>query len=424
MVLDDRCDRLAALEDALRRRYGQDYLIASETSAATALSRLTGWREAGRPVALVLAAMAAAGTDTADFLARARGVQPAAKRVLVVARGGPAAPSLRVPAPLLQDRSAAAPVLGAMALGLIDSYLPSPGSPRDEGFHRGVSELLEEWALTAAPARPAVRIIGQEQSARSHELRDVLARNSIPYVFYSTRSAEGRRWLEQAGQDGSARPVLVMYTGEILVDPSIERLAAAFGVAGLPEGTVDVAIIGAGPAGLSAAVYTASEGLSTVLLEREAVGGQAGSSSLIRNYLGFPRGVSGAGLATRAFEQAWSFGAVPAVAGPVTGLQPAPEGYLARLGGVPERSVRARSVVIATGVLTGSDLPAADGPGTGPAARSRPRLPFALETSLPGVFAAGDVRHRSVKRVAAAVGEGSIAGTQVADYLRAPARNG
>jgi thioredoxin reductase (NADPH) len=121
-----------------------------------------------------------------------------------------------------------------------------------------------------------------------------------------------------------------MYTGEVLVDPPNERIAAAFGLASLPEGTVDVAIVGAGPAGLSAAVYAASEGLSTLLLEREAIGGQAGSSSLIRNYLGFPRGISGASLATRAFEQAWSFGAIPSVARPVSGLQPAVGGFTLR----------------------------------------------------------------------------------------------
>ena len=118
-------------------------------------------------------------------------------------------------------------------------------------------------------------------------------------------------------------PVLVTYTGQVLVDPPKDQITAVFGLAALPAGTVDVAVVGAGPADLSAAVYAASEGLSTLLLEREAIGGQAGSSSLIRNYLGFPRGISGASLATRAFEQAWSFGAILSMAGPVTGLEPA-----------------------------------------------------------------------------------------------------
>jgi len=161
----------------------------------------------------------------------------------------------------------------------------------------------------------------------------VLARNSVPYVFHAAESADGQWWLQQAGQDGSVLPVLVTYTGQVLVDPPKDQITAVFGLAGLPAGTIDVAVVGAGPAGLSAAVYAASEGLSTLLLEREAIGGQAGSSSLIRNYLGFPRGISGAGLATRAFEQAWSFGAIPSMAGPVTGLEPVADGFTLRLAG-------------------------------------------------------------------------------------------
>jgi thioredoxin reductase (NADPH) len=467
--------------------------------------------------------------------------------------------------PLVQDRQAATPVLRAIAHGMIDAYLPAPGAGRDEGFHRAVSELLEEWALEAAPALPAVRIIAEQGSARAHELRDALARSSIPYVFYTPESADGRSWLQEAGQDGSALPVLVMYTGDVLVDPPNDQIAAAFGLASLPTTTVDVAIVGAGPAGLSAAVYAASEGLSTLLLEREAIGGQAGSSSLIRNYLGFPRGISGANLATRAFEQAWSFGAIPSMTGPVTGLQPTADGFTLRLAGGGE--CRARSVLITTGVsyrrldapgldpllgagvfygatasessafagehvfiaggansagqaavnlaryarqvtivirggslaarmsqylideisatanidvrastqiaaaqgsgrlealtlkdtktgtaetvpasalvvligavphtdwlpprigrdehgfiVTGSDLP----DGRDPVASwPLPRAPLPLETSLPGVFAAGDVRHGSVKRVASAVGEGSIATTQVTQYLQKQAQ--
>jgi thioredoxin reductase (NADPH) len=565
MAVDDDPDRLRALDGALRRRYGHDYLVIGESSPGTALGRLRELRAAGHPVAVLMAAATMAATPGAEFLAQARSIQPTAKRVLVVPRGGPAAPSLRVPVPLVQDRQAATPVLRAIALGMIDTYLSAPGAGRDEGFHRAVSELLEEWAHDAAPALPAVRIIAHERSARAHELRDRLARNGIPYVFHAAESADGRSWLQQAGQDGSALPVLVMYTGEVMVDPPNDRIAAAFGLASLPAGTVDVAIVGAGPAGLSAAVYAASEGLSTLLLEREAIGGQAGSSSLIRNYLGFPRGISGASLATRAFEQAWSFGAIPSVAWPVSGLQPVVDGFTLRVAGGGES--HARSVLITTGVsyrrldapgldsllgagvfygataseggafggghvfiaggansagqaavnlaryakqvtivvrgdslaarmsqylideisatanidvrtrtqvagaegsgrlealvlkdtetgdaetvpasalvvligamphtdwlpphigrdehgfiVTGSDLAGGD-----PAASwALPRPPFPLETSLPGVFAAGDVRHGSVKRVASAVGEGSIAATQVTQYLQQQARS-
>jgi thioredoxin reductase (NADPH) len=560
IVLDDHPDSLSVLEGALRRRYGQDYLIVSETSVAAALGRLAELQAVRRPVALVMAATPIALARDAEFLARARGIQPTAKRVLVVPRGGPAAPSLRVPVPLVADRQAATPVLRALAHGTVDAYLPAPGAGRDEGFHRAVSELLEEWAHDAAPALPAVRIIARQWSARAHELRDTLARSSIPYTFHAAESADGQSRLQQAGQDGSALPVLVTYTGQVLVDPANDQIAAVFGLAGLPAAPVDVAIVGAGPAGLSAAVYAASEGLSTLLLEREAVGGQAGSSSLIRNYLGFPRGISGASLATRAFEQAWSFGAIPSLAGPVTGLQPAADGFTLHLAG--GLASHARSVLVATGVSyrrldapgldsllgagvfygatasegsafagehvyiaggansagqaavnlaryarqvtivvrggslaarmsqylideisatpninvrTSTQIAAAEGTGklealtltdtktgstqtvpasallvligavphtdwlppdisrdengfviTGsdlsggnPAAsRTPPRPPLALETSMRGVFAAGDVRHASVKRVASAVGEGSIAATQMTQYLQ------
>ena len=163
----------------------------SEASPATALGRLRELRAAGDEVAVVMAASATIVAPAAEFLAQVRTIQPAAKRVLVVPRGGPAAPSLRVPVPLVADRRQRCPVLRALAHGMIDAYLPAPGAGRDEGFHRGVSELLEEMAHDAAPALPAVRIIAQQQSARAHELRDVLARSSIPYVFHAAESADG-----------------------------------------------------------------------------------------------------------------------------------------------------------------------------------------------------------------------------------------
>ena len=567
LVVDDDPGSLEAVDGTLRRRYERDYLVISEASPAAALGRLRQLRAVNTPVAVVMAASTmTAAPAAAEFLAQARTIAPAAKRVLVVPRGGPAAPSMRVPVPLVVDRQAATPVLRAMAHGMIDAYLPAPGAGLDEGFHRGISELLEEWAHEATPAVPAVWIIDQQQSARAYELRDVLERSSVPYVFHAADSEEGRKQLQDAGQDGSVLPVLVSYTGQVLADPPKDMIAAVFGLAGMPAGTVDVGIVGAGPAGLSAAVYAASEGLSTLLLEREAFGGQAGSSSRIRNYLGFPRGISGASLATRAFEQAWSLGAIPSMAGPVTGLQPAAGGFTLRLAN--GQVSNARSVLITTGVsyrrleapgldallgagvfygatgsessafagehvyiaggansagqaavnlaryarqvtivirgdslaarmsqylideitatanidvrtstqitaavgtgkldaliltdtntgstetvpaaalvvligavphtgwlppeisrdehgfiLSGSDLPH---DGT-PAARwTLPRPPLQLETSMPGVFAAGDVRHGSFKRVASAVGEGSVAATQMYQYLQSQARS-
>jgi thioredoxin reductase (NADPH) len=205
MVVDDDPGSLETLDGTLRRRYEHDYLVISEASPARALDRLRQLRAAGSPVAMVMAASAMTAAPAAEFLAEARTIAPAAKRVLAVPRGGPTAPSMRVPVPLVVDRQAATPVLRAMARGMIDAYLPAPGADRDEEFHRGICELLEEWAHEATPALPAVQIIGQRQSARAHELRDLLTRNSVPYVFHAADSEEGRK-TAAAGRAGRLGP--------------------------------------------------------------------------------------------------------------------------------------------------------------------------------------------------------------------------
>jgi thioredoxin reductase (NADPH) len=321
LVLDNDQTELDELRETLDRRYGNEYLVHCENSAATATDRLARLAADGRPVTIVFAPAGMIDGAGGEFLAMAHRLYPNAKRILVVPRGGPSVPSLRVPTALLQDQSVAQPVLRAMTVGLVDTYLPSPYGSRDEGFHLAINELLEEWARESAADQPAVHIVGEQHSARAHELRDGLARNGIPFEFVLSESDRGRLLLDRSGQASSPLPVVITYTGQALADPSSEELAAAFGLATVPAGTVDVAIVGAGPAGLSAAVYTASEGLATVILEREAIGGQAGSSSLIRNYLGFPRGTSGRDLATKAFAQVWSFGANIVVTWPVTRCQ-------------------------------------------------------------------------------------------------------
>jgi thioredoxin reductase (NADPH) len=345
-VLDEGPAAGDGLENTLRRRYSEEYEIAGATTAPAAVERLSRLRTAGHPVAIVFTG--AAPADGVGFLADVRRLHPTAKRVLVVPRGGPSAPRLHVPAALLQDRSEAEPVLRAMTLGVVDTYLPSPQDARDESFHQAVSELLEEWAYGWGQDRPAVRVIAHEGSARAHKLRDVLARNGVPYEFHLAGSSAGRALLEEAGHTGATLPVVITYTGLALVDPRTTELAGAFGLAALPSEVVDVAVVGAGPAGLSTAVYAASEGLSTTLLECEAIGGQAGSSSMIRNYLGFPRGVSGRSLATRAFAQVWTFGAAPVIGSPIRGMRRTASGYeLSRRDGA---RMACRSVVIATGV--------------------------------------------------------------------------
>ena len=349
LVLDTDPDDREILRETLVRRYGQEYLILAEASISAAMNRLDVLARTRHAVAIVFAPTSVISIGGDGFFSRVRGIHPAAKRVLVVPRGGPSAPSLRVPAVLLRDPSVAVPVLQAMTLGVVDTYLPSPRGIRDEGFHQAISDLLEEWAHEHGSHQPAVQIVGEQRSARAHELRDLLARNGIPFEFHPRGLRSRSVLLDQAGYADGALTVVITDTGQALSDPSNDAISAAFGLAALPSVPIDVAIVGAGPAGLSAAVYTASEGVSVLLLEREAIGGQAGSSSMIRNYLGFPRGVSGRGLATRAFAQVWSFGASIVVSRPVTGLRPVDGGC--RLSLEDGSEIQCRCVVIATGRL-------------------------------------------------------------------------
>ena len=269
-----------------------------------------------------------------QLLARVREFHRTAKRLLLI-DGGYGPP----PEPILQ----------AIALGHIDAYAARPATVPDEEFHLAVTELLEEWARSNLPRPEVMRVVGEEWSARSHEIRDLLSRNVVPFGFYPAGGGPGKALLEQAGAAAAALPVIIMFDGRVLENPSNTQIAEALGVQTSPGGGLyDVAVIGAGPAGLAAAVYGASEGLSTVVLEPEAIGGQAGTSSHIRNYLGFPTGVSGEDLAVRAYTQAWNFGAEYVYGNPATGLRvQGPERVVTVAGG---DEVRSRAVVIATGV--------------------------------------------------------------------------
>jgi thioredoxin reductase (NADPH) len=270
----------------------------------------------------------------AELLARVGEFHTAAKRLLLVDwKYGPP------PEPILQ----------AIALGHIDAYAGRPATVPDEAFHLTVTELLEEWARSNLPRPEVMRVVGEEWSARSHEIRDLLSRNVVPFGFYPAGAGPGKVLLEQAGVTAATLPVVIMFDGRVLENPSNTQLAEAIGIRTSPgPGPYDVAVIGAGPAGLAAAVYGASEGLSTVVLEPEAIGGQAGTSSRIRNYLGFPTGVSGEDLAVRAYTQAWNFGADYVYGNPATGLRTqGPERVVTVAGG---DEVRSRAVIIATGV--------------------------------------------------------------------------
>src|SRR5829696_2232600 len=295
-AVDAGAESFARIEYGLRRRYGVEYQVMCETSAMWGMKRLRDLKAAGEEVALVLADQWMPDIEGAEFLARAGQLFPTAKRAVLVDWG---------------DRTTQEPVLRAMTLGHIDYYANKPERPGDEYFHKMIAEFLYDWAKAHRPVFAEMRVVGEQWSARSHELRDILNRNGILHEFHAAETEAGQQLLAQLGRSLAKLPVVALYDGQVLEAPSNADLADALGInRPLGRRRFDLVIVGAGPAGLAAAVYGASEGLSTLIVEGEAIGGQAGTSSLIRNYLGFPWGVEGAELARRATEQAWWFGAI------------------------------------------------------------------------------------------------------------------
>ena len=552
-AVDGDAGALGRIERELRKRYGEDYRVVCEPSAVAAAARLRELEEAGEEVAEVLADGGTCGASGSEFLARARHLFPTAKLALLISRG---------------DSTVREPVLRSTALGRIDHYVNKPLVSPDEQFHRVISQFLDEWTKVHRPAEAAIRIVGRRWSARSHELRDLWSRSGVPFEFHAADSDEGGELLGRVGASSVRLPVVVLFDRRVLVDPTNEEIVDAFAEdipfsvnIGPGQRDFDLIVVGAGPAGLAAAVYGASEGLRTLVLEKDTFGGQAGTSALIRNYPGFSRGISGQELAAQAYTQAWLFGASFHLARGATGLRREGESLVVSLSDGTE--VAGRAVISATGasyrrlgvpslealvgagvfygaavteaqatrgqevfvvggansagqaamhlskyasrvtllarggslstsmsdylireieaadnvevrlnarvvdgggegrlehvtvedtvsgttetveatalfvligarphtgwlraevarddggyVLTGSDLLALDRGLPGAWKAERP--PLLLETSMPGVFATGDMRHGSVKRVASAVGEGSIAIQMVHEYL-------
>ena len=539
MIIDDEPPGLSAMLDALARRFGGDYQVVSHLQVTPALAELEKIKQDGNKVALIIADQWMPEMTGAEFLQRAHLVHPDAQRALLVAWG---------------DKEASSIVLQACSFGQMENYILKPWYPPEVHLYPLVEEFLSDWVRENRPMMELVRIIGTDPSPRAMEITFFFERNGIPCGFYTADSSEGKEYLRQGGVDGSRLPVVITFDGRCMIDPSNADLADEFGMSELEENTCDLAIVGAGPAGLSAGVYSASEGLRTIFVERDVVGGQAGSSSLIRNYLGFPRGISGGELTRRAYQQAWLFGAKYALARAATGLRASGVDRIITLDDGTE--ITSRAVLITTGAnyrrlnvpsldrFTGAGLyyvtggmgrmfkdkdvfiagagnsagqavsylakfarkvtllvrgdtlekrmseyliqdisrlsnvevrlqsEAIDGIGqtrleeivvqdrstgkteTLPLAaffvmigalphtewlsesvqrdkhgfiitgldldQKSSRQPLRFETSLPGVFAAGDVRHASVKRVASAVGEGSVAIHFIHDYLASP----
>jgi thioredoxin reductase (NADPH) len=546
VVDDDPPSRETIIND-LRRRFGNDYRIVSAGSPQEGIGLLKQLAAERAEVALIAADLQMAEIDGVEFLEQGRALHRDAKRALLVTM------NRRGTVAIVESLE---PLQHALALGRIDISIPKGWVSPEEWLYPQVQQALSDWANANRPHKEVVRIVGEQWDPASHRMRDLLNRNVVRFGFYDADSAEGRELLRSVGAAGEPLPVVIYQDGFYLSRPNRREVAEALGVQTNPASEIyDLVIIGAGPAGLSSAVFATSEGLSTLVIEAQALGGQAGTSAKIRNYLGFPQGLSGRQLTSRAFEQAMVFGTqflfmqeaigidvvdgcflislsdcepararavivaigmqyrrlaipgldrlvgagvyygsagveAPAMAGQqvfvVGGANSAGQAavHLARyaaqvlvavrgesleatmsrylideLEATPNIEVLLRTRVVGAGgthrletltlenarsglrqeveaaalfVLIGAESCAnwltgeleTDDRGYLMTGRdlslntwqlSRPPLPF--ETSLPGIFAVGDVRHGSVKRVAGAVGEGSVAVGSVHQYL-------
>ena len=333
---------LSRLEQELQGRYGGAFRVRGERTGREALTELRAAADHGERVAVVLAAHSLPDTAGASLLAEVRGMHPDARRALLIDWGAWA------------ERDTAASILQAMALGDINYYVLKPWTPADELFHRTVAEFVQEWSRSDVTAPREVVVVTGKESARGHEIRKLLTRSGIPHVFHDRQSPEGTGVLHRLNHDAGDVEALVWMPairGKVLVDPTNAEVMEAWGISTTlrtDNRNFDVLVIGAGPAGLASAVYATSEGLRTLVVERESLGGQAGASSLIRNYLGFSRGVTGAELAQRGYQQAWVFGAHFVVTREVLDLRADTDGFVASISEVGE--IRARSVVLAIGV--------------------------------------------------------------------------
>lgn len=321
----------------LHRRYAQDYRIVDTDSCSHAGTLIDELHAGGVELALILSDDPSPTDEHESVFAAARRSFPDVRRGLVIEWGSWA------------DRETTDSVLELMSRVQIDYYVVRPDHTADESFHRAITDFLHEWEFSRGRRRRGFTVIGDHAQPRAHQLQSLLARGGVPAERLDPESAAAMELLAESGVDYEGVPLVRTAEGVVLIDPDDSTLARSYGLdTSLPTRTVDVAIVGAGPGGLAAAVYAASEGLDTLVLEAESIGGQAGSSSLIRNYLGFARGVSGSELAQRAYQQAWIFGARFAHTRRVVGMNRSNDGFELQVEG--GEIVRARAVVLASGV--------------------------------------------------------------------------
>jgi len=305
MTVDDEPQVLNAIERDLRAHYHRDYRVVKAGSGSEALETLRNLKQRNRPVALLLVDQRMPGMSGTEFLQQAIKLNPEVRKVLLTAYA---------------DTDAAITSINAIGL---DHYLMKPWDPPEENLYPVLDDLLSDWLSSVPLPYDGIRVAGTQWSASSHTVKDFLARNRIPYKWLDIeRDAEVRELVETVSRDQHRLPVLFFPDGSHLIDPTPRLLAEKVGLyAHAQQPFYDLIIVGAGPAGLAAAVYGASEGLRTIVIEREAAGGQAGTSARIENYLGFPQGLSGVDLAQRATIQAKRFGAEILTAQEVTNVR-------------------------------------------------------------------------------------------------------
>jgi thioredoxin reductase (NADPH) len=373
-IVEDDQQAAKRLSRDLARRYGADYEVASVTSAEVGLAQLKELQ--GRAIALLLADQWMPEMTGIEFLIKAHEIHPSARRLLVIDVG---------------DVSAEASIVKALTLNQLDFYFGKPWASPEEELYPVTGEALRVWAMNNLPKYEKARLVAPRTSARAHELKSVLDRNAIASGLYATDSPEGRALLDRYAPSTHRFPVIVLYDERVLIDPAQDEMAEAMGAPTNPEpGLYDVAIVGAGPAGLAAALYAASEGLRTVAIEPSVIGGQASMSSMIRNYFGFPWGIGGSDLTERGGRQATGLGARFVIARSATGLRSDGSERVLTLSN--ETEVRSRTIVIASGVsYRRLDVPGIDAfIGSGVFYGATPSDAQALQGSLTYVLGGGN----------------------------------